>query len=589
MKTRALFSVACRTAFFSVLAIVACIFCPRLVYPSPTADSLRQQEQIVRGEEERQRQLEKQHKEMLERQPQQIEIPQAQTPEAPVDDSVCMQIDTITFKGAALLSESAKTRLIKPYAGRCLSMRNIKDLIRDITNYYVAEGYVTTRAYVAPQDLSKHTLEITVVEGTIEGIKLNDGSPANQLRVSAAFPGLTGKPLNLRDIEQGLDQLNRLPSSNAKMEIVPGTEPGTSSIVITDQQAKTWRARTSVDNSGQKSTGVNQYTVSLDKDNLIGVNDLLTFNWSADADTLVDFERHQGESSSFYYSVPLGYWTVTGSASFFDYHTYLTGNGVKYLSTGNTTNYTLDVSRVLRRDADGKTTGGVAFTTKKINNFLEGERLKASSYDLSILKSNLDHDQRLLGGVFNLGVEYNLGLPVLDAPADKTGKLTAPKHEFYKFIFSGGYTRPFAVLKHDFSFSTRGQVQWTPDTLYNSERLSLGSRYTVRGFQQDSLSGDSGGYVRNELSTPVLPADKQPDWLTKTIGAPETYLGYDAGFIHRDKSDAYERGTLQGLALGMRASSEHFGTDLCLSRPLDAPSFMKNRDWTFYWMVSFKI
>jgi len=558
-------------------------------HAAPTAESIRQQEQIIRGEEERQRQLERQHKEMLEREPQQIEIPQEEPSAEPVDDAVCVQIDAIELRGAALLSTSAKAQLTAPYLGRCLSMRHIKELIRDITNHYVAKGYVTTRAYVAPQDLSTHRLEITVVEGTIEGIQLNKDKASDQRRVSSAFPGLKGMPLNLRDIEQGLDQLNRLPSSNAKMEIVPGAQPGTSRIAITDEQAKTWRVRASVDNSGQKSTGVNQYTLSLDKDNLLGVNDLLTFNWNADADTLASFERHKSESSSFYYSVPLGYWTITGSASFFDYHTHLESGSAAYLSTGNTTTYTLDVSRVLHRDADGKTSAGVSFTTKKVNNFLEGERLRASSYDLSIVKASLDHSQRVLGGVLNLGGEYHLGLPVLDSPKDKTTELSAPKHEFYKLVFSAGYMRPFALLEHEFTFSTRAQAQWTPDTLYNSERLSLGSRYTVRGFQRDSLSGDSGGYVRNELSTPVLSEKQRPAWLNETIGVPQAYLGYDAGFIHKDESDEYERGTLQGLALGLRAFGERFGTDLCLSHALDAPGFMKNRDWELYWTFSIRI
>lgn len=558
-------------------------------HAAPTAEAIRQQEQIVRGEEERQRQLEKQHKEMLERQPQAIDLGQQKTAEEPVDDSVCVQIDSIMLRGAALLSASAKAKLTAPYAGRCLSMRHIKELIRDITNHYVEQGYVTTRAYVAPQDLASRILEITVVEGTIEGIQLNQNDPSDQRRVRSAFPWLQGKPLNLRDIEQGLDQLNRLPSSNAKMEIVPGAQQGTSRIVITDQQAKSWRVRASVDNSGQKSTGVNQYTLSFDKDNLLGVNDMLTVNWNADADTLASFERHKSESSSFYYSVPLGYWTITGSASFFDYHTHLESGGAAYLSTGNTTTYTLDVSRVLHRNADGKTSAGVSFTTKKINNFLEHERLEASSYDLSIAKASLDHSQRLLGGVLSLGGEYHLGLPVLDAPKDKTTELSAPKHEFYKLVFSVGYMRPFALLGHEFTFSTRGQAQWTPDTLYNSERLNLGSRYTVRGFQRDTISGDSGVYVRNELSTPVLPEKQRPAWLTETFGVPQAYLGYDAGFIHKDETDTYERGTLQGAALGLRASGERFATDLCLSHALDAPAFMKNRDWELYWTFSIKI
>jgi hemolysin activation/secretion protein len=556
---------------------------------APTAEMLRQQDQIIRSDEDRQRQLERQHKEMLGRQQSNLEGQQQNATGAEADDSVCVQVKAITLNGATLLSASEKTALTKPYAGQCLSMRRIEQLIRDITNHYIAKGYSTTRAYLEPQDISTGTLVIKVIEGSIEGIRLNEDTPADRWRVRTAFPGLVGEPLNLRDIEQGLDQLNRLPSSDAKMEIVPGEQPGTSRIVITDKQAKSWRVRANLDNSGQKSTGTDQYTLSLDKDGLLGLNDLLTFNYSADADSLASFERHQSESSTFYYSVPLGYWTFTGSASFFDYHTFLAGGGVDYRSTGNTTTYTLDATRVLHRDADGKTSGGVSFITKKINNFLEGERLKTSSYDLSILKTSLDHSQRILGGLFNVTGEYHLGLPVLDAPQDKTSQLVTPKHEYYKLVLSGGYTRPFSVLEHDLTFSTQGQLQWTPDTLYNSERLNLGSRYTVRGFQHDSLTGDSGGYIRNELAASILPAKERPEWVTKTLGNPQIYVGYDAGFIHRDETDAYERGTLQGAAAGLRASSEHFSTDLCLSHPLDAPSFMKNRDWEFYWMFSFKI
>jgi len=114
MKTRALFCAACRTAFFSVLAIAACIFCPRLVYPSPTAESLRQQDQIVRGEEARQRQLEKQHKEMLERQPQQIEIPQAQT----LDGTAQSANDKVTaYASRADLLNTFQNFILNPLTG----------------------------------------------------------------------------------------------------------------------------------------------------------------------------------------------------------------------------------------------------------------------------------------------------------------------------------------------------------------------------------------------------------------------------------------------------------------------------------------
>lgn len=568
-------------------AAVLCTHTP--CFAAPTAETIRQQDQIQRGEEERQRQLEKQHKEMLEREPQHLAYPKPTQDNATEDSGVCVQVNSITLKGSTNLSESAKAMLVKPYMRRCLSMRDMNGLIRDIVNHYVERGYVTTRAYVAPQDLDSGTLEIIVIEGAIEGIQLNLGSEQDQRRVSTAFPGLRGKTLNLRDIEQGLDQLNRLPSSNAKMEIVPGAQPGTSRIVVTDAPSKTWRARASLDNSGQKNTGTNQYTLSFDKDNLLGLNDLLTVNWSADANAVANAERHKSESASAYYSLPLGYWTITASASSFDYHTELPGGGVDYRSTGDTTSYALDVSRVLHRNADSKTSAGLAFSTKAINNYLEGEKLKASSYNLSTLKASLDHNRRFLSGVLSLGGEYSLGLPVLDAPKDKTSELTTPKHEYYKLVFNGSYMRPFTVAEHEVTFNTRGQVQWTPDTLYNAERLSLGSRYTVRGFQRDSLSGDSGGYVRNELSTSILSEKSRTGWIQDTLGDPQLYVGYDLGSIHRDPKDSFERGTLQGMATGLRSSSEHFGMEFCLSHAVDAPQFMKNRDWEVYWTFTVKI
>ncbi len=108
----------------------------------------------------------------------------------------------------------------------------------------------------------------------------------------------------------------------------------------------------------------------------------------------------------------------------------------------------------------------------------------------------------------------------------------------------------------------------------------------MRGFQRESLAGDNGGYVRNEVSIPLLPKNSLPLDLATTLGEPRLYAGYDAGFIHWDKHDAYERGVLQGAALGLRTSGGFLDTDLCLSKPLAAPSFMNNRDWEFYWSFS---
>lgn len=56
-------------------------------------------------------------------------------------------------------------------------------------------------------------------EGYIESIELADQSLPVSL--GGAFPHMLGQPLNLRDLEQGLDQLNRLRSLDLTADIAP--------------------------------------------------------------------------------------------------------------------------------------------------------------------------------------------------------------------------------------------------------------------------------------------------------------------------------------------------------------------------------
>lgn len=569
-----------------LFSIIVLLICTDSIRCFASNELIRQQEQIQRDQEAQRQKFKQQHEDVLEKKPSRIELDQPTPTSESAETDVCVHIDSIVFVGTTLLSHSEKAGLLEPFIGRCLNMTHINELVRAATNLYIKRGYVTTRAFVPAQDLASRRLEIRVIEGEIESISLNDDSPADRRRIAMTFPsGIVGKPLNLRDIEQGMDQLNRLPSGNAQLRIEPGEKVGASRIVVTDQPGKMWRFRVGLDNSGQKSTGEIKAFASVDKDNPLGLSDMLSLNLSGDAKALLDMSRLGSRSFSAYYTVPFGYWSVTASAGVSEYHTHLEGGGAEYLSDGRTSSYGLDLNRVVHRGSQSKTTAGVSFTIKDVDNFIEKERLVAGSYDLSILGVSLGHHRRIFDGVLGLSGEFNLGLPLFGAERDEFSERSVPKHEFQKFSLTGSWMRPFEIAGHPVSFSTQGVVQWSPDTLYNSERLDLGGRYTVRGFQLESLGGDSGGYVRNEIAVSLLPQGHS-EWFSSIFNDPQVYAGYDAGFIHRDRDDEYERGVLQGAALGLRSRGGILETDFCVARPLDAPSFLKNRDWEVYWSLS---
>lgn len=83
------------------------------------------------------------------------------------------KVTHIHFEGASQLSASQQTRLTSPYLNSCMGLIHINALIRDVSQWYLAAGFVTSRAFLPEQDLAKGTLTIAVLEGRIEAIVVN--------------------------------------------------------------------------------------------------------------------------------------------------------------------------------------------------------------------------------------------------------------------------------------------------------------------------------------------------------------------------------------------------------------------------------
>ncbi|MDY0250769.1 MAG: POTRA domain-containing protein [Pseudomonas sp.] len=142
-------------------------------------------------------------------------------PSLPADDSsACLQVDSIELSGANILVPRQRTQLLEPFVEQCLTASDLNRLLSDITNAYLKRGYVTTRAYLPPQNLQDGVLQIQVIEGRLESIEGGDLSSA--LETSMSSPAKIGERLNLRELEQLIDQLSRLPSRQVSMELAPG-------------------------------------------------------------------------------------------------------------------------------------------------------------------------------------------------------------------------------------------------------------------------------------------------------------------------------------------------------------------------------
>ena len=543
-------------------------------------DLIRQQQSLQQRDEQRRKQLIEEHRKILEEPPAKIDEVLQEGKDSE-ETNLCFAIHSITFTGATLLSSSEKKHLISPYVNTCLALPDINKLLRDVTNFYIEKGYVTTRAAVPQQNLKDGTLEILVVEGKLESLSFQTPPLFSKTKLLLAFPVSKGSFLNIRDLEQGIDQLNRLPSNNAKLDLIPGKKVGTTDVVVKNSSEKTWRVAAGIENSGQESTGEIQYVLAFEKDNLLGINDLFSANYNGDYRSLADGERQRSNSLSGIYSVGIGYWLFTGTISDFEYRTKVQGTTEDLSSVGRTTTGSLLADYVFFRDADSKSSLGLGMTIRDTSNSLAGVKLEVSSLQLTVGDVSLTHTERLWDGVATIRAQYGRGLPFFGAQHDGRELLSSdPKAQFDKVTGSITYYKPFKVQELNLSVNSKVVGQWSPDTLYSSERLCIGSRYTVRGFQESCISGDSGGYTRNEVAL-TIPVQEEKIF-KNLVNNVQFFVGYDAGFIRDDPVDDLERGVLQGASIGIRTIGGVLSADLTLSKPLDAPMFIESNDVEFY-------
>jgi hemolysin activation/secretion protein len=491
------------------------------------------------------------------------------------DGGACLEVKTIKLQGVTLFSERELAPVLRLYEQRCLNASEIEALMTEVTARYILKGYVSARVYLAQQDLSGGTMILLVLEGTLEGVRVDDGG-SDSIALFNTFPGEVGEPLNLRDIEQAVDQINRLQSNNVVTHINPGSEAGGSVLVFENHPTKRWQASLSHDNYGAEGTGKEEAGVNASIDNLLGVNDFLSLGY------LQSLPYHLGSEGSrldsLTYVVPFGYSKMALNASKSKFYTPLNlPSGLTLQSAGETENVSLMLDRTLYRDRDSLWNVSMTVNRRDSKNYLDGELISVSSRKLTVVNLDSSFMFPLLGGVANINGGYAQGTTWFDALEDPSNLPGwAPLAQFKKWKYGANYQRPFQVAEQPFQFSSTLVGQHSEDVLYGSEQILIGGIYSVRGFSENSLSGDDGYYWRNDLSMPLY----------FDFGATlRPYIGLDYGRVSSILDDV-PRGSLTGAAVGASLSVNALYLDIFASHALDKPSGFSDEGSLVYFRAS---
>jgi len=492
----------------------------------------------------------------------------------PVDESPCFPIQRIALEGE--LADHFRWSLRAadpgddPATGRCLGTGGVDIVIKRMQNAIIARGYVTTRILAAPQDLKTGTLTLTVVPGRINAVRF----ASQEGRTPALWNALAVGPgdlLNLRDIEQALENLQRVPTAAVDIQIAPPQEgaqdkPGASDLVISWAQRAPVRLNLTLDDAGSQSTGKLQAGATLSLDNLAGLSDLFYFNAGR---SVFNGSGRGTDSWSTHYSVPLGGWLLGANASKYDYRQTVAGAYETYEYSGSSRTAELRLTRMLFRNAHAKTSMHARGWYRESDNFIDDTEILVQRRRMAGWELGIAHRHFIGKATLDGTLAYRRGTGAFNA-------LQAPEEGFGEGTARGKVVTADAQLsvpmqwgRQALRYTGSWRAQWNRSRLVPQDRFSIGGRYTVRGFDGElSLTGERGWLLRNELAVAMG-------------GGVESFVAVDHGQVGGPSTEWLLGDRLTGMALGLRGGSRHVQWEGFVGSPLHKPDGFQTAYTTF--------
>jgi hemolysin activation/secretion protein len=556
----------------AAVALCAAVRAQGAVQPSPADVAAQEQRRLLEREDTARRQQERPRDLRLPEPARSADtlLPQAETPCFPISDIRFDGDDDGRLRwrlGEAIDGSSADSPI-----GRCLGAEGVAIVQRRVQNALLAAGFVTTRVLAEPQDLRTGVLTLTVFAGRIGSIK----SDASTSRVTLfnALPAGPGDLLNLRDIEQALENLKRVPSVDADIRIEATEVSGVSDLVVTSRQGTPVRLGLTLDDAGSRATGRVQAAATVSYDNWWTLNDLFYVTMNRD----LHHPTHAGSGSqggTLHYSVPFGYWLIGSTWSRSGYRRMVAGPYENVVYSGVNRNVDIKLSRLVHRDGSRKTTLSIKAFQRLSSSYVDDNEIEVQRRVVGGWEAGLHHRQFLGAVTADLAMAYRRGtgaFGALPAPEESFGEGTSrpeigtvdlnvdvPNSSLADLAGSGPEWLATWLRQSGVRYSVNWRAQWNRTALTPQDRFAIGGRYTVRGFDgEGSLVGDRGWLIRNDVVIPV----------TEGLDA---FIGIDCGRIGGRSAEFVVGKALAGGVLGLRGAIEALHYELSLGAPLSKP------------------
>lgn len=541
------------------MAAMFCLLGTCAVYAEPLPPSVRQ-EQLAAA-----RERDETLRERMERTKVFVDGVQMEEKENTSAEEISFFIHAIKLEGN-LEETDFLEELLPAHLNTEMGLADINALAGTMNRKLMDKGFVTSRVVLPEQNISDGTLRLLFIPGYFHAVTYSQGSEILPWR--NAFPIRERDLLNIRLLEQGLEQMKRNRSVDAVMKLVPAEIPGNTDAELTVSKEKQISGNLSVDDSGYDETGKIQWNLGLGIDRLFNAND--TFRFSANTNGERDGYAKGTRGESVYYAIPHGKDTWSIRFNHYDSRQTVRSNPYNFISSGKTNLVRFTFDHMISRTSTEKRNLDISIIKRNSKSYINDMEIPVQAMDTTTLEIGVS-DRIFIGkSTLYLRFAQKTGTGWFGAQHD-TDYADGPKTKYRMYLLDADYHRPFTMGHRPASYTASVHGQWTAagKRLYSVEDISMGNRYTVRGFDGEyTLMGESGWYLRNELASNIPKIHSQ------------IYLGLDVGAVYGPGTETLVGRTIAGAAVGMRGQfNSGLGYDVFLSRALYKPNGYHTDKW----------
>ena len=466
-------------------------------------------------------------------------------------------VEDFDVVGSSVFSKQELESAVKSYRNRPLTLPELFQARSVITKLYTDRGYVSSGAYIPPQELNNGTVKIAVLEGELEEINVSGTKHLSKNYISSRIETAAGKPVNVDNLLSALQLLRLDPLiDNVSAELSAGIRPGTSLLEIEVQEADVFNISTSFNNNRSPSVGSNQRAVGLNHGNLLGLGDRFTFEYA---------NTDGSDAFDFTYALPLNSKNGTIEAAYSR-----NSNNIIEEPFANVLDiesesryYELGFRQPIVRQPTQEFTLGLSFSRTESEIYFDDRGYQLSrganadgETKISALRFSQEFVDRNDREILALRSQFNVGIDAFDPTINGDDE---PDSTFLSWRGQSQWVRR---LDEDFLLLLRGDAQLATGSLLPLEQFRVGGARSVRGYRQDLSLGDNGLFASAELRIPVLRFEK-------IGGLVQIAPFFDLGTVWNNDDLEISSSTLPSLGVGVNFSlGDRFNARLDWGIPL---------------------